>query len=117
MFMTGTAALVMLASGTPAQVGYEPLIEGRDTAAVEQIQANTELAADDPVKLINLGIAYARQGRTEEARDMFETAMRGADRLVLETAKGEWKDSRHLARLALAMLDRGEFRTERMAAR
>jgi len=48
---------------------------------------------------------------------MFEAAMRGSDRVVLETAEGEWKESRHLARLALQMLDRGEFRAEQMAAR
>lgn len=117
MLMTGTAILMILTAGTPSDVGYEPLLEGRDAAAVEEIQANTELAPDDPVKLINLGIAYARQGRTEEAREMFEEAMRGSDRLVLETADGEWKDSRHLARLALEMLNRGDFRTGRMAAR
>ena len=117
MMLTSAAALVMLANPLPANVAYESLIEGQDAEAVEQLQADTELQADDPARLINLGIAYARQGRTEEARAMFEAAMRSADRLVLETAEGEWKDSRHLAHTALKMLDRGEFRSERMAAR
>ena len=117
MFLTGTAALMILVSGAPSDIGYEPLLDGNDAIAVEVIEANTELAADDPAKLINLGIAYARQGRTKEARAMFEAAMRGSDRVVLETTEGEWKESRHLARLALQMLDRGEFRAEQMAAR
>ncbi len=117
MFLTGASALIVLANTAPANVGYEPLVEGRDAAALEELNGNTDLASDDPARLINLGIAYARMGRTEQARAMFEAAMRSSDRVVLETASGEWKDSRHLARLAMQMLDRGELRTERMAAR
>ena len=117
MLLTSAAALMIFANGPATDVGYEPLVDGRDADAVEEIHANTDLSADDPVKLINLGIAYARQGRNAEARAMFEAAMKGEDRVVLETANGDWKDSRHLARAALLMLERGEFRAERMAAR
>lgn len=121
MLMNGIAVLALMANAPaeiPAEsVGYEPLVEGRDAAAVEELNANTELTGDDPVRLINLGIAYARQGRTEEARAMFTAAMTNDDRFVLEVASGEWKDSRHLARLALKMLDGGEFGNARMAAR
>lgn len=121
MLLISATALAMMAAGpVPApdsSVGYEPLVEGRDAAAIAELEANTELAVDDPVRLINLGIAYARQGRTEEARAMFEAAMWTEDRVALETATGEWKDSRHLARFALRMLDSGEFRGERMASR
>ncbi len=109
MLITGAAALMAMASLASEPVGYEPLIEGRDSAAIEELQSNTELEEDDLVRLINLGVAYARQGREEEARAMFEAAMRSDDREVLETANGEWKDSRHLARLALQMLDADEF--------
>lgn len=117
MMVMSAVATAMLASGAPANVAYEPLIEGRDAVAVEQLRETGEAAAEDPAVLINLGIAYARQGRTQEARAMFEAVMKSSDRMVLETATGEWKDSRHLARLALKMLDRGDLRTERMAAR
>ena len=48
---------------------------------------------------------------------MFEAALRNSDRLTLETANGEWRDSRHLAKLALTMLARGDFRSDRFAAR
>jgi tetratricopeptide (TPR) repeat protein len=121
MSLSVMAAFALLATG-PAdlaaeKVGFEPLLEGRNAAAVAEIEANAQLEADDPVRLINLGVAYARQGRTEEARALFEAAMQGEDRVALETASGEWMESRHLAKLALKMLDEGEFRTERMASR
>lgn len=117
MLLTSTAAILMVANGAPVEAGYEPLIEGRNAEAVEQLQTSSEANPEDPVVLINLGVAYARQGREAEARQMFEAAMKSSDRMTLETANGEWKDSRHLARLALNMLARGEFQTERMAAR
>lgn len=117
MMLTNAVALTMLASGAPADVGYLPLVEGRNAEAVEELQSNDQLKTDDPARLINLGVALARQGQEAEARKMFEAAMRQADRLVLETADGQWKDSRHLARLALKMLDSGELGGARMAAR
>ncbi len=48
---------------------------------------------------------------------MFEAAMWGDDRMTLETSEGRWKDSRHLAKLALEKLDDGDFYLERMAVR
>ena len=117
MLITGAAVLMAMASLTSEPVGYEPLVEGRDSAAIEELEANTELDAEDPVRLINLGVAYARQGREEEARAMFEAAMHSADREVLETADGEWKDSRHLARLAIQMLDGNELTSSQVIVR
>lgn len=122
MLLTGFAAIALMAPA-PAlvaeetAVGYEPLIEGKVAAAINEIEANETLDANDPARLINLGIAYANQGRTAEARTLFETAMNSSDRLALETADGDWKDSKHLARLALKMLERGDFASERMASR
>lgn len=115
--LINAAVLTMLAAGTPADVAYAPLMEGRNADAVEELQSNQTLRQDDPARLINLGIALARQGREKEARALFEKAMHQSDRLVLETANGEWKDSRHLAKLALKLLDSGALTTERMAAR
>ena len=117
MLLACASAVLAMANPTSANVGHVPLIEGRDEAAIEELMANNDLADNDPVKLINLGIAYARQGRSKEARAMFEAAMRSSDRAVLETAEGQWVESRHLARLALQMLERGELRADRMAAR
>ncbi|WP_128893179.1 hypothetical protein [Erythrobacter sp. HKB08] len=113
------ASLAAVALMTPAatQVGYDELMDGRDAAAIQTIEGNETLEKSDPARLINLGIAHARQGRTEEARKLFTAAMECEDRMSLETSEGEWKDSRHLARLALKMLDNGSFGSERMAAR
>ena len=116
MLLASSAAILMM-TGAPVQAGYAPLVEGRTVEAMEQLQTSAKTNPDDPVVQINLGVAYARQGRDAEARAMFEAAMRNSERLNLETANGEWKDSRHLAKLALTMLARGDFRPDRMAAR
>ena len=102
----------------PVDVAYEELSAERNAAAIAQIESNASLDSADPARLINLGIAYARQGRAEEARALIERAAIEAERLNLETATGEWVDSRALARRALAKLERGEFtRTSRTAMR
>jgi len=119
MLISNVLAMALAAQGPAAesQVAYDLLVDGRNEAAIVQIEQNDALEANDPARLINLGIAYAREGRTADARAMFEAAMRSEERASLETADGEWKDSRHLAYRALAMLERGDFHGERMAAR
>lgn len=117
MMLISSVTVVLMASEAPAQVGYETLMEGRNADAVSQLESNAQLDGTDPAVLINLGVAYARQGREAEARAMFQAAMSNANRETLETADGKWKDSRHLARLALVKLAAGEFGNERMAAR
>ncbi len=119
MAFTVIAGLVLAqASAAVPEVGFEELSEGRNQAAIVEIELNSELDADDPARLINLGIAHAREGRAEQAREMFRAALRSDTPLRLETATGDWVDSRTLARQALAMLDRGEFATPaRVAAR
>lgn len=104
------AALLFLAP-TPTlvpDVAFEDLAADRNAAAIVQIEGNQALDADDPARLINLGVAYAREGQVEAAHRLF-TAVLHAERFNLETAQGEWIDSRALARRALAALDRGEF--------
>ncbi len=102
----------------PVDVAFEELSEGNNSAAIKRIEQNKELENDDPARLINLGVAHARQGKDMQARAMFTAAARLQDRYQMETAKGDWVDSRVLARRALAMLDRGEFRTNgRVASR
>ncbi|MBV02201.1 MAG: hypothetical protein CL800_07395, partial [Citromicrobium sp.] len=51
----------------------------------------------------------ARTGEYDAARAEFKTAAMARDSVELQTASGAWVDSRHLARKALAMLDKGEF--------
>lgn len=102
----------------PVDVAFEELSDGQNTAAIERIEHNADLDQDDPARLINLGIAHARKGSDLEARAMFTAAARNETRYQLETAQGDWIDSRDLARRALAMLDRGEFRNNgRVASR
>jgi hypothetical protein len=131
MALGTTLALVMLMQGPvqesvradasavePVDVAFEELSIGENSAAIERIEQNADLDRDDPARLINLGIAHARQGYDIQARNMFAAAARHENRYQLETAEGDWVDSKVLARRALAMLERGEFRTNgRVASR
>lgn len=104
-------------TATESRVGYEALMAGDNLRAIAEIEANRSLAANDPVRLINLGIAYARQGDEARARTLFEGAVASSDQMELETATGDWVYSRALARQALRMLDGGDLHMARMAAR
>lgn len=101
-------AAAMASHPAPQGVAFEQLADGRDAAAIVLIEGENP-EAGDPARLINLGIAYARRGETKKARSLFEAAYYARDRVELETATGEWIDSRTLARQAIAMLDRGQF--------
>lgn len=114
------AAAVMLAQAPAGavDVAYAELAANRNEAAITRIENNDALDPNDPARLINLGIAHAREGRHQTARELFEAALRSEVRVPLETATGEWVDSRTLARMGLQMLARGDFSTPtRMAAR
>lgn len=107
--------IALLLAAAPAgalssHVAYDLLADGRDAAAITAIESGNDVA-QDPARLLNLGIAYAREGQDAKARALFELAYRSRDRVELETATGEWIDSRTLARQALAMLDGGSFAT------
>jgi hypothetical protein len=120
--MIGLAQAIVILAMAQAPVadnfGHKALVDGRDTAAIAAIMDNDRIANDDPARLINLGIAYARKGDETLARQLFEAARDNRSRVELETAEGEWVDSRRLARQALAMLERGEFaESARIAAR
>ncbi len=111
-----TGFLVQAPADT-VDVAYSELSQGRNQAAIARIESNASLREDDPARLINLGIAYAREGREAEARGLFRDAVRSERSVRLETATGAWLDSRNLARMALQMLDRGEFNTARQIAK
>lgn len=107
--LTGAAAILLAQSGAMMDVAAHELMAQHNEAAIERIETNDRLDRDDPARLINLGIAHAREGRIGEARRMFREVA-GSDAAVrLELAGGEWIDSRDLARRALRMLERGEF--------
>ena len=111
MLLFAAEGPVMIVSAPDAQydIGYEELAAGQDHAALEAIENCRNLPADDPARQINHAIALARLGEYDAARQSFAAAARNADRLELETATGNWIDSRVLARRGLAMLDGGQF--------
>lgn len=91
--------------------------DATNDAAVVKIDATKAIESDDPARLINLGIAYAREGREDVARTLLKAAMTSKNRADLETASGKWRDSRSLARQAMRMLEDGQFRSERLSMR
>ncbi|MGI8943861.1 MAG: winged helix-turn-helix domain-containing protein [Qipengyuania sp.] len=69
-----------------------------------------ELPIDERTVDVWVGrLRRARLGDYEEALALFEAVLDSGERVELETASGQWLDSRALERKAIAMLDRGEF--------
>ena len=87
---------------TEVDVAYEQLRDGDTAAAIRHLEESRD--GDDPARLINLGTAYARDGRAADAATMFRAALKSEQRW-LELADGSWRDSRELAQLALAQLE------------
>ena len=87
-------------------VGYDELANGNPAAAIEKIESSGALEEKDPAALINLGNAYARLGRMNEALRYYRAAVETDTRYDLELADGSWMDSRQAARLALIALKR-----------
>lgn len=85
-------------------LGYDALIAGDNGRAIAQIMADEKVSRKDPARLINLGQAYARTGRTAEAAQLFQTAMEGRDQIDLILADGTVMNSREAAKRALAKL-------------
>lgn len=88
----------------------QTLAAGRGEEALAMLQRAAAADPHDAAVLINLGIAYAHAGADAEARAAFEAALACREVIELDTADGTTTDSRRLARKALRMLDRGEFR-------
>lgn len=89
-------------------VAYAELKAGENDAAVEKLTGDTGLDARDPSRLINLGTAYARLGRTAEAAAAYDAAIGSPIRYDVELASGRYMDSRWAARAALANLNQGK---------
>ena len=102
------ATLAPQADGMAVDSG-EPVTSG------DEIEVAAVLDSGDPVQLLNRGVDLARQGETDRARAMFTRVADNRMRYQMETANGDWADSRNLARKALGMLDRGEFVPSRVA--
>lgn len=92
---------------TVLPVAFAELRAGENQAAVEKLTGETRLDARDPSRLINLGTAYARLGRTADAKAAYEAAAASPIRYDLELANGDYMDSRWAARTALTNLAGG----------
>lgn len=92
-----------------APLASESLAAGRKAEALATLTRAVAEDPNDPAILINLGIALAQQGDDAQALAAFEQALsiRPVD---LDIADGTSTDSRRLARKAIRMLERGEFR-------
>lgn len=90
----------------------------RAGAVTTQTDIRDAIGQDDPATLINLGVAFARSGQTEAALQVLNAAVQSETRYRLETASGDWVDSRRLAIKVIGMIDNGEFAAqERIASR
>jgi hypothetical protein len=101
-------AITVEAPTDPYGIGHRELMAQKPAAAMERIEADWNVNADDPAALINLGTAAARLGDKAAARDHYRAALTSRDRYDLELANGTWMDSRAAARLAIAMLAKNQ---------
>lgn len=92
------------------ELAASSLVAGRSEEAIRMLEEARVADGDDPAVLINLGIAHAQLGRDAEARALFNEALSKRAVFDLATSGGRTADSRQIARTALRMLDRGEFR-------
>ena len=102
--------VVVTAPQTDSQVlpvAYAELKAGENQAAVDKLTGESTLDKRDPSRLINLGTAYARLGRTAEAAAAYDAAIGSPIRYDVELASGRYVDSRWAARMALANLEQG----------
>lgn len=84
---------------------YAELAAGETEDAIAHLEAELERNPGQPALLINLGTAYARAGRTDDARKAYRAAIAARERVELELADGSWEDSRDTARIALNNLE------------
>lgn len=92
---------------TQVDAAHDDLAAHRNADAIARIETGT--ATDHPASLINLAVAYAREGDDKRAYDALKRAARLDRRVHLETSSGAWMDSRELALRAMAALERKEL--------
>ncbi len=105
------AAVHLQSPGQVTELAAQPLAAGRGDKALAMLEKASAADPHDAAVLINLGIAYAQMGDEPKARAAFEQALACHEVVELDTADGTATDSRRLARKAIKMLDRGEFRS------
>lgn len=84
--------------------GFAALTNGQTEAAVIELESQRAIASD-PATMINLGAAYARQGRFSEARSLYRAAMQHPTSFDIVLADGRVIATRKAARLALASME------------
>lgn len=102
----------LVSNGEGGELAAQTLAAGHEDEALVTLERASAANPHDPAVLINLGIAYAQNGEEAKARAAFEAALTCHEVVELDTADGNATDSRRLARKALKMLARGEFRSE-----
>jgi hypothetical protein len=117
MFLASTLIGQAPAPSDAVEVAYPEMIEGRAEAAIRKIEEADARDAAHPARLINLGIAHARLGNEDKARQLLAEAASNSERYWLETSSGKWVDAREIAQMAMTKLDRGEFSTAQIASR
>lgn len=85
--------------------GYSSLMHSDFTTAEREIRG-ANVAANDPARAINLGIALAKTGRRDEAAQLFHSVLTQDD-VEMIVANGETVMSHDLASRALASLQNG----------
>ena len=109
--MAGAApAFAQKEANEDAWLASASLADGEAVKAIGMLEAQLKQSPGDPALLINLGIAHAQTGNEAEAREQFDAALASRDVIELDTADGRTTNSRRLARQAIAVLERGEFR-------
>ena len=108
--MPAETALGPVHTGDGKDLAAQTLAAGREDEALATLRQAADANPHDAAVLINLGIAYAHKGEDAKARTAFEAALACHEVVELDTADGSATDSRRLARKAIKMLERGEFR-------
>jgi tetratricopeptide (TPR) repeat protein len=108
--LAGASAVAIPPPAQSPELAVQSLSAGRTEQALASLEQANAADPQDAAVLINLGIAYAQSGAEAKARAAFEAALACDVVIELDTADGTTTDSRRLARKALKMLERGEFR-------
>lgn len=112
------AVAILLVAGQAAlpavEAGYDEISDARYADAIRTIEADPDFG--NPAQLINLALAYARQGDEETARRLLRTAL-AREPVMLEASDGKWHDSRWMAWQALADLGPDDSSRVRTASR
>ena len=112
-FANNAAAQSIVVTGSdeeglaPLSVAYEELKAGQNALAVDKL-THSDIDPQDPSRLINLGTAYARLGKTADAQTAYKAAITSDIRYDVELANGTYMDSRWAARTALSHLNQGK---------